>query len=126
MRVAVGKLRGVESVDVTLKRGVAHIRLAAGNRVTLAQVRQIIKEAGYTSREATVAVLGRIERSGGTSILLVSGTGERFRLEQAAGAPAVLNGAGRPGSTVEITGTVPQPGAGETTLRVDAIRTPGS
>ena len=54
MSVALKKVDGVSSVNVTLKRGVAHIALDAGNSVSLPQLRGIIKDAGYTTRDAVV------------------------------------------------------------------------
>ena len=44
MRVAIRKLPGVESVDVSLERGAAEIRLRSDNRVTVPQLRKIIRD----------------------------------------------------------------------------------
>ena len=74
MRVAVRKLDGVESVDVSLERASAAIVLRAGNRVTLPQLRQIIKNNGFTAKEAAVTVTGTLIERGGKPALSVSGT----------------------------------------------------
>jgi hypothetical protein len=74
VRVAVGKLAGVESVDVSLERAVADIRLRPGNAVTLAQLRRIIKDNGFTSKAATVTVVGTLSDRGGSPVLVVTGT----------------------------------------------------
>ena len=74
MRVAVRKLDGVESVDVSLERGAATIALRPGNRITLPQLRQIIRNNGFTAKDATVTVLGTVIERGGKPALSVTGT----------------------------------------------------
>ena len=74
MRVAVRKLDGVESVDVSLERAVAEIRLAPGNRVTLGRLRQLIKDNGFTSKEAVVTAIGSLIERDGKPALSVAGT----------------------------------------------------
>lgn len=58
MRVAVQRLDGVESVKVSLNDGVAEIRLAPDNSVTLARVREIIRSNGFSPKAAEVVVQG--------------------------------------------------------------------
>ena len=74
MRVAVRKVDGVESVDVSLERASAVINLRPGNRVTMAQLRQIIKNNGFAAKEATVTVLGTLTERGGKPALSVTGS----------------------------------------------------
>ena len=80
MRVAVKKLPGVQSVDVSLGRAVTEIRLNPGNTVTLAQLRKILKDGGFNSGAADVDVMGTLTQRDGAPTLLVSGTTEAFRL----------------------------------------------
>ena len=123
MRVAISKVDGVEAVDVTLKRGVAHIRLREGNTITLAQLRRIIKDAGYSSRDAVVTAIGRLTTRGDGRGFAVAGTKEVFRLEADPAAPQALKAAGSQETTAEVEGTVPAPGAaaGVETLRVRSV-----
>ena len=74
VRVAIRKLPGVESVDVSLERATADVRLLAGNAITLTQLRQIIKNSGFTAKEATVRVVGNLIERGGKPALDVTGT----------------------------------------------------
>ena len=74
MRVAVQKLSGVESVNVSLERAVTDIQLRPGNSITLEQLRTIIKNNGFTAKEATVTVVGKLIERGGHPALDVSGT----------------------------------------------------
>lgn len=126
MRVALAKVDGVASVEVTLKRGVAVIRLSEGNRVTLSELRRIVKDAGYTSQDAAVTATGRIVTRDGAPHLVVEKTQEAFRLEAHAETPDALREEARwQESPVEVTGTIPAPAAGATTpatLRARAIR----
>ena len=68
------KVDGVESVDVSLERASAAINLRPGNRITLAQLRQIIKNNGFSAKEATVTVAGTLTERGGKPALTVTGT----------------------------------------------------
>jgi hypothetical protein len=64
VRVAVQKLAGVESVNVSLERASAEIQLRPGNSITLEQLRRIIENNGFAAKEATVTVTGKlIERN---------------------------------------------------------------
>lgn len=60
MRVAVRKLDGVESVDVSLERASVTIGLRPGNRITLPQLRQIIRNNGFSAKDATVTAIGTV------------------------------------------------------------------
>ena len=68
------KVDGVESVDVSLERAAAAINLRPGNRITLAQLRQIIKNNGFSAKEATVTVVGTLTERGGKPAVTVTGT----------------------------------------------------
>lgn len=74
MRVALLKVSGVEAVEVSLERAIAAIRLRAGNAVTLTQIREIVKNNGFTAKDATVTVVGTLIERGGKPALNVSGT----------------------------------------------------
>jgi len=63
--VALKKLDGVESVDVSLEKASADIRLRADNRVTLDRIRGVIRDSGYPTRDAEITARGRIVEQGG-------------------------------------------------------------
>jgi copper chaperone CopZ len=73
VRVAVRKVDGVESVEVSLERASADIRLRPANRVTMAQLRQIIKNNGFSAKDASVTVAGALVERGGKPALSVTG-----------------------------------------------------
>ena len=117
MRVAVRKIPGVESVEVSLEQAVTKVRLKPGNVVTLSQLKRIVKSGGFNSGAAEVEVVGRLVTREGTPTLLVTGTGESFRLvadSQNQGAfQWVVGNIGRPGEAVLLVGRVE---AGETLI----------
>ena len=80
MRVAVKKLPGVQSVEVSLERAVTEIRLTAGNTITLAQLRKLLKDGGFNSGPADVEVIGTLTQRDGAPAVVVTGTSESFRL----------------------------------------------
>jgi copper chaperone CopZ len=73
---SVGRLPGIESVNVSLKTGLLDIVLTRGNNFKLSDLRKRIKENGFKSMEATVTAAGRFNGSK----FEVSGTGESYEL----------------------------------------------
>jgi copper chaperone CopZ len=112
VRVAVRKLEGVESVDVSLERGAATIALRPGNRITLPQLRQIIRNNGFTAKDATVTVIGTVIERGGKPALSVTGTDVVWLLAggNAAYADAMQRVKTHQEAAVEAVGTVAVPG----------------
>jgi hypothetical protein len=80
--VAVRKLPGVESVEVSLERAVTDVRLGQKNVVTLSQLRQIIRNGGFNSGAAEVEAVGRLTLRDGQAVLTVTGSSEEFRLAE--------------------------------------------
>ncbi len=76
VNVALKKVAGVESVDVSLNKGVATVKLKAGNGVTVSQLWQLIHEKGYSPKATTISVRGSIASAQGQLQLKVSGSGE--------------------------------------------------
>ena len=66
------KVEGVKDVQVSLKQGVTTLELEPDNTITLAQLRTIIKNNGFVSKEAVVIARGRA----GGSTFEVQGTRE--------------------------------------------------
>ena len=74
MSVAIKKLDGVESVDVSLEKARADIHLKPGNTITLPQLRRIVRQAGYPTKDAQVDARGTVvERNGKPMVDLENG-----------------------------------------------------
>jgi copper chaperone CopZ len=73
--VAVKKLDGVQTVDVSLEKASADIRLKPGNRITLTQLRDVIKKNGYPTKDAQIEARGRfVDRDGAVVLDLLNGS----------------------------------------------------
>jgi hypothetical protein len=69
------KLPGIESADVSLTTATADIRLKPDNRITLPQLREVLKKNGYPTRDAQVSARGKaIERDGKRLLDLLNGS----------------------------------------------------
>ena len=64
MRVAVEKMEGVTSAEVSLNEGEVVVSLEEDNHVRLDRLRQVIRDQGFTPREAEIRARGVIERRG--------------------------------------------------------------
>jgi copper chaperone CopZ len=122
VRVAVEKIPGVDSVRVSLNDGYADIHLAPENTVTVARVRETIRNNGFTPKEARIRVTGSVMQLDDAPALSVAGA-QRFRLVEHPDAPEWAGELARlpVGRAVTVEGVVPEaaPGAAvPLTLRV--------
>ena len=110
MRVSVKSVAGVESVDVSLAKGLASVKMKPGNTVTLKQLQSAITKNGFTMKDSTVTLEGTVVVEAGRVQLKVSGSNEMLDLvPQGQVAPAAtLNG-----KSVTVTGVVPETAKGK-------------
>jgi hypothetical protein len=74
------KLEGVQTVRVSLKEGLTILDLKPDNVVTLAKLRQVIKNNGFVSKEAQIVAHGSTAVADGRPVFDVRGTRERLAL----------------------------------------------
>lgn len=100
------KLPGVESATVKLNEGRAVLQLKPENRVTIAQVRERVRQNGFTPRDAVVTARADVVLEGDRLRLRISGTDETFdvRVASASLDQRLRSGAGRP---FVVNGTIP-------------------
>jgi copper chaperone CopZ len=67
--VALENLAGVDAVKVSLQKATADIQLDEGNRITLAEIRRVIRTSGYPTKDAQIVARGKIASAGGTPVL---------------------------------------------------------
>jgi len=110
VRVSVQSVAGVESVDVSLAKGLASVKMKPGNTVTLKQLQSAITKNGFTMKDSTLTVEGTVVVEAGRVQLKVSGSNEMLDLvPQGQVAPAAaLNG-----KSVTVTGVVPETAKGK-------------
>lgn len=80
VHVALKKVSGVESVDVSLNKGLATVKMKTGNRITVPQLWQVLRSQGYTPKLTTVLVRGELMGTPGKTKLKVPETGEVIAL----------------------------------------------
>ena len=125
VKVAVQKVEGVESVQLSLERAEADITLKPGNRVSLDQFRRIVKGNGFEPREAKVTLTGLVRSAGGKLTLEVPGAAAPLAMSSdgsAAAAYKQLESSAAGGAPVEITGTVERLPDGRDSLKVASVK----
>jgi copper chaperone CopZ len=98
--VALRKVAGVESVEVSLNRGLATVKLKPGNTVSVPQLWELIHKNGYTPKSTQVSVRGELANVNGVLQLKVSGTKDILLLA------AYGDGAQKLGQTVIVQGVM--------------------
>jgi copper chaperone CopZ len=101
--VAIKKVDGVQDVKVSLNEGSAEVKLKDGNKVTVDQVRELIRKNGFTPKQSEVKVLGKVIERDGKPALDVTGLDLVYLLE---GDASKLKG--MIGKEVLVTGQLPE------------------
>jgi copper chaperone CopZ len=108
--VALKKVVGVEAVEVSLNKGLATVKLKAGNAVSVPQLWELIHKNGYTPKSTAVLVRGELANVGGHLQLKVSGTKDTLTLAANPKNPTVWNEVpGKVGQNVTLRGVM-EPG----------------
>lgn len=120
IHVSMKGIKGVNTVDVDLNTGLVTIKLAAGNNAAMRQFDQAVEKNGFTHKDATVVVRGKLTGTASAPFFEVAGTQDRFALVPAAAGADV---AAFLDKTVTITGVLPQAAKGKVsdTLRYNTI-----
>ena len=105
--MALKKVAGVESVEVSLNKGLATVKLKPGNTVSVPQLWELIHKNGYTPKATAVSVRGDLANVNGRLQLKVSGTKDILPLAADPKNPAAYNEAAKKlGQTVIIQGVM--------------------
>jgi copper chaperone CopZ len=110
VHVALKKVPGAESVEVSLNQGLATVKLKPGNTISVPQLWELIHKNGYTPKSTAVSVRGELANINGQLQLKVSGTNETLSLAANPKNPAPYSEAStKIGQTVIIQGVM-EPG----------------
>lgn len=116
MRVSLMSVNGVASVQVSLEKGLAAVKLKPGNATTLKQLQDAITKNGFTMKQSHLVAAGKVVRAGGTAKFQISGSNETLILmAESTGAPAPSSSA----AIVIVDGTIPEAAKGKSP---DSIR----
>src|SRR5277367_3005811 len=108
--VALKKVTGVESVAVSLNKGLATVKLKPGNTVSVPQLWELIRKSGYTPKSTAVSVRGALANVSGQLQLKVSGSTETLALAVNPKSPTAYGEAPKKlGQTVIVQGVM-EPG----------------
>jgi copper chaperone CopZ len=118
VRVSLKSVSGVDSVEVSLEKGLAVVKMKPGNTTQLKQLNGAITKNGFAMKDSTAIVVGTIVSTNGKAALLVTGSNEALQLvpQSGAAAPTVTSLVGK---TVVVEGTIPEGAKGKTP---DSIR----
>jgi hypothetical protein len=74
------KVKGVTAVRVSLNEGLTVLDLSADNVVKVSDLRQIIRNNGFVTREAAIVARGSVVKAPGGAAFQVSGSAEALAL----------------------------------------------
>ena len=110
MRVSLMSVSGVASVDVSLEKGLATVKLKQGNSVTLKQLQEAITKNGFTMKESKLVAVGKVIQNGTSAKLQISGSNDVLALiPESAAVPASTMS---PSATVVVEGSIPEAAKG--------------
>jgi copper chaperone CopZ len=107
VHVALKKVAGVESVEVSLNKGLATVKLKPGNTASVPEFWELIHKNGYTPKSTTVSARGDVANVSGHLQFTVSITKEVLTLASDPKNPAAyVEASKRVGKTVVIQGVM--------------------
>lgn len=111
MRVSLTSVSGVDSVDVSLAKGLAAVKMKPSNTTSLKQLQTAITKNGFTMKQSAATVVGTAVVDSGRAQLKVSGSNEMLDLipqGQATPIASSLNG-----KSVLVEGVIPETAKGK-------------
>ena len=117
VRVSLKSVAGVDTVDVSLAKGLASVTLKPANTATLKQLGDAIAKNGFSMKQSEATIEGQVVQEAGKIKLQITGSNEKLELvpdSSAASAAGSLVGKTLVGKTVEVTGMIPEAPKGKT------------
>ncbi|MBV8827967.1 MAG: heavy-metal-associated domain-containing protein [Acidobacteriaceae bacterium] len=105
--MALKKVPGVDTVDVSLNKGLATVKLKPGNTVSVPQFWELLHQKGYMPKRTGVSVRGELAAGPGRLQLKVSGTKDVLNLApDPKNAAAYNDAAKKAGQSVVVQGAM--------------------
>jgi copper chaperone CopZ len=111
VRVSLKSVAGVESVDVSLEKGLGAVKMKPGNTTTLKQLQDAITKNGFTMKQSKATVAGTILVTNGKMQLKVSGSNDVLQLVPES--QSVPDASSKQDKAVTVTGTIPEAAKGK-------------
>jgi hypothetical protein len=109
--VSLKSVSGVDSVNVSLAKGLAAVKMKPGNSATLKQLQTAITKNGFTMKQSAVTVVGTVVLESGKAQLRVSGSNETVDLIPDGQGTTIANSLN--GRSILVEGFVPETGKGQ-------------
>jgi len=106
VRVSLRSVAGVDSVDVSLEKGLATVKMKSRNTATLKQLKDAITKNGFAMKASNAVVAGTIFTGNGKLQLKVSGSADV--LDLVPDSPKVVAASSMQGKSVLVSGTIPE------------------
>lgn len=117
MRVSLKAVPGVDTVDVSLEKGLATVKMKPGNTTTLKQLNEAIAKNGFTMKDSTAIVAGSVVTTNGKTAVQVSGSNDVLNLVPESSSAA--EAASFAGKSILVEGMIPEASKGKVS---DTIR----
>jgi copper chaperone CopZ len=114
VRMSLKSVSGVDSVDVSLEKGLAVVKMKPGNTATFKQLNEAITKNGFTMKDSAATVAGTVVSTEGRATLRVSGSNDLLQLVP----QSPSNATSMVGKTVLVEGTVPEAGKNKATASI--------
>jgi hypothetical protein len=127
VRVAVLKLEGVESVEVSLRAARADVRLRRGNQLSLETFRQLVKNNGFTLKEIAATLQGAAREENGNVAIAVTGTDDVLHVAADGKEPAARKQLGdivaaKKADSLEVVGVITTTGDATNEIAVTSVK----
>jgi hypothetical protein len=76
VRVSLKSVSGIDTVDVSLEKGLATVKMKPGNAATFKQLQEAITKNGFTMKPSNLNVAGKLVVVNGQTQLQVSGSND--------------------------------------------------
>ena len=117
MRVSLKAVPGVDTVEVSLEKGLAKVQMKPGNMTTLKQLNEAIAKNGFTMKDSTAIVAGTVVITNGKAAVQVSGSNDVLTLVP--GSSSVVDAASFAGKSILVEGTIPEASKGKVPDTID-------
>jgi copper chaperone CopZ len=122
VRVGMEKIQGVESVELSLERATADLKLRQGNTLSLDKFRELVKLNGFAAKEAIVTAKGLVVSHNGKPAIEVSGVGTMLVVVADKAGISKQLAEMKPGAEVQLTGRVEQKRDGTEEIALTSIK----
>ena len=111
MRVSLKAVPGVDSVDVSLEKGLATVKMKPGNMTTLQQLNEAIAKNGFTMKDSTAILAGTVVTTNGKTAIQVSGSNDVLNLVPESS--SAVDAASVTGKSILVEGMIPEASTGK-------------